>query len=65
MHYKVIDEISLNFLQLFIIGDMQKSGLKTGDAILKRLKTLQKLNKRDCVCLHSRFHFLLRFWRKN
>ena len=26
---------------------------------------LQKLNKRDCFCLHSKLHFLLHFWLKN
>ena len=43
---------------------MSKSGLKTGGhhAIflvldVKRSKILQKLNKRDCFCLHSWFHF--------
>ena len=43
---------------------MKKSGLKTGGhhAIfrvleVKRSKMLQKLNKRDCFCLHSWFHF--------
>ena len=52
--------------------NMQKSSLKAGvhHAIfwvleVKRSKILQKLNKRDCFCLHSWFHFAWRFSRKN
>ena len=50
----------------------QKSGLKTRGHLaifwvleVKRWKILQKLNKRDCFCLHSWLHFLWRFSRKN
>ena len=48
---------------------MQKPGLKTmsDNAIFSVLevKRLQKLNKRDCFCLHSWFHFSWPFLRKN
>ena len=51
---KLVDEISLNFPELFIIGKYEKIGLKTGDhhpvfSVLevKTSKILQKLNKRD------------------
>ena len=32
---------------------------------VKRSKILQKLNKKDCFCLHSSFQFLWHFTRKN
>ena len=69
---KLVDEISLNFPELFIKGKYVNIRLKTGGhyAIfgvlgVKRSKILQKLNKRDCFCLHSWFHFLWHFSRKN
>ena len=50
----------------------KKSGLKTGChhanfwvLEVKRSKKLQKLNKRDCFCLWSWFHFLWRFSSRN
>ena len=51
---------------------MQKSDLKPGGqpiifSVLEinRSIILQKLNKSDCFYLHSWFHFLWRFLRKN
>ena len=47
------------------------SGLKTGghhavSSVLevKRSNISQKLNKRDCFCLHSWLHFLWHVWEK-
>ena len=61
---KLVDEISLNFPELFVIGKYVKISFKNRGhhAILsvleiKRSKILQKLNKRDCFCLHSWFRF--------
>ena len=66
MQKKLVDEISLNFSEFFIIGKYGKSGFKTGGhhAIFrvlegKRSKIFQKLSIR--FSLHSWFHFLWRF----
>ena len=64
------NEISLNFPELFIIGKYAKIRFKNRGQPryfleVKRSKILQKLNKRGCFCLHSWFHFLWRFLRKN
>ena len=57
--------MSLFFPELFTMGKMYKSGLKTGGhhAIFSVLevkisKLLQEFYKRDWFCLHSWFHFL-------
>ena len=72
MQLKLVDEIFLNFSEFFITGKYEKSGFKTGGdhAIfrvleVKRSKIFQKLSIRDRFCLHSWFHFLWRFSRKN
>ena len=64
IQWKLANEISLNFPELFILGKYEKSGFKTGGhhAIfqvleVKRSKTLQKLSIQDCFCLHSWFDF--------
>ena len=67
---KLVDEISLNFPELLIIGKhvkiMSKNrGSPCSVPEVKRSKILQKLDKRDCFCLHSWFHFLWLFSRKN
>ena len=61
---KLVNEISLNFPELLIIGKSVKIRFKTwgyraiSSALeVKRSKILQKLNKGDCYRLHSFFHF--------
>ena len=62
---KLVDEISLHFPVLFFMGKYVKIRfgnrgspcyfLSSRAQIIKKL--LQNLNKRDCFCLHSGFHF--------
>ena len=56
---KLVVEISLNFPELFAIGKYVKIRLKNWGSVLevKSSKILQKLNERDCFCLHSWFYF--------
>ena len=61
---KFVSEISLNFPELFIIGKYVKIRLKNRQSPCyflsssdNRSKILQKLNKSDCFCLNSWFHF--------
>ena len=61
-------EISLSFPELFIIRKYVQIGFKNKGSPYfflrsrgQKMKILQKLNKRDCFCLHSRFNFLWRF----
>ena len=55
IQYKIVDEISLTFSELFIIKKYVKirfknRGLPCYFLDVKRSKILQKLNKRDCFC---------------
>ena len=61
---KRVDEISLNFPELIIKGkDVNIRFKNRGSSCYflssrsRKIKILQKLNKRDCFCLHSWFHF--------
>ena len=62
---KLVDGITLNFPELFITKKYLKIKFKKEghhtifwDLEVKGSKIiLQKLNKRDCFCLHSSFHF--------
>ena len=61
---KSVDKISLNFTELFIIGKYLKTRFKNRgppcyflSSRCQKIKNIQKLNNRDCFCLHSWFHF--------
>ena len=58
IHLKIVDEISLNFPELFIIGNMEKSGLKTGDDHTKKIKNITKIEQKRLLL----FLFLVSFF---
>ena len=69
---KLVDQISVNFPKFFIKGKYVKIRFKNKRSPCyflssrgQKIKVLQKLNKRGCFCLHSLFHFIWRFLRKN
>ena len=71
MKKKLADEISSNFPESLTVGKYLKMRFKNRGSPCyflssrgQRSKILQKLNKRDCFCLHSWFHFVWRFLRK-
>ena len=65
---KVFDEISLNFPELFIIGKYVKIRFKNWGSpcyfVISRgqkIKSITKIDDRDCFCLRSWFHFFMTF----
>ena len=64
MIQKIVDEISLNFPELFIIGKYVKIRFKNRGSPCyflssrgQKIKNVTKIEE-DCFCLHSWFHFL-------
>ena len=65
---KVFDEISLNFPELFIIGKYVKIRFKNWGSPCyflisrgQKIKSITKIDDRDCFCLRSWFHFFMTF----